>query len=276
MGHGWSDLTTELSREPKASRLERFVILLSLVSLVKMPPVRLLYFDCSNGSSNGPVGQVVSPMPSKPTNKTERNPFRRKLRDSPLQGQYTLEGEVKTSISLSDKIPDNLHTLFVGINPGVRSAQIGHYYAGHSNCFWKLMHASGLWPVPITTENDDDMVVQGFGFTDVAKRPTPGANTLRRHDFHEAEDRIANTEQAFRPKSIVFVSKRAAREYLGKPLQPVSYGKQRFKIGSADVYFMPSTSGQSYADTTYEEKLAWFKRLAKHISKYYSFIEKAN
>ena len=34
--------------------------------------------------------------------------------------------------------------LFVGINPGVRSAQTGHHFAGYSNRFWKLLFAAGL------------------------------------------------------------------------------------------------------------------------------------
>lgn len=203
------------------------------------------------------------------------SPFRRKMRDSPLKGQYTLEGGPMSALSLHDKIPEKLHTLFVGINPGIRSASIGHYYAGHSNAFWKLIHASGMWPIPLTTENDDDMVKVGFGFTDVAKRPTPGADTLQRHDFQDGKDRIDNIVRAFKPKTVAFVSKRAAREYLGEPTRDVSYGLQKTKIHDAAVFYLPSTSGQSYADTTYPEKLVEFTKMAKHVRRYFSFTEKA-
>ena len=39
--------------------------------------------------------------------------------------------------------------LLVGINPGVRSSQTGHHFAGYSNRFWKLLFESGLVPEPI-------------------------------------------------------------------------------------------------------------------------------
>jgi double-stranded uracil-DNA glycosylase len=208
--------------------------------------------------------------------KESLTPFRRKIRDSPIKGQYTLEGGAMSSLSLTDKLPNKLHTLFVGINPGIRSAKIGHYYAGHSNAFWKLIHASGLWPIPLTAENDDDMVKVGFGFTDVAKRPTPGADTLQRHDFQDGSDRIDNIVRAYKPRTVAFVSKRAAREYLRQPLVEVAYGVQKKRIGTTDVFYLPSTSGQSYADTTYAEKLEEFSKLAVHVRRYFSFKEKSN
>ena len=40
--------------------------------------------------------------------------------------------------------------LFVGINPGVRSAETGHHFAGYSNRFWKLLWEARLVPEPIT------------------------------------------------------------------------------------------------------------------------------
>lgn len=128
----------------------------------------------------------------------------------------------------------------------------------------------------MTTENDDDMVKVGFGFTDVAKRPTPGASTLQRHDFQDGSDRIENIARAYKPRTIAFVSKRAAREYLHQPLEPIEYGLQTTKIEGADVYYLPSTSGQSYADTTYAEKLEHFSGLAAHVKGYFSFKEKSN
>jgi len=47
---------------------------------------------------------------------------------------------------LRDRIRPGVRVLFVGINPGVRSALTGHHFAGYSNRFWKLLHQSGLVP----------------------------------------------------------------------------------------------------------------------------------
>lgn len=188
-----------------------------------------------------------------------------------MRGQLNLDGDSLSTLSLSDKIPKKCHTLFVGVNPGIRSATIGHYYGGHSNYFWKLLHASGIWPAPLKTEDDDKIVQKGFGLTDVAKRPTPGIAGLRNTDFTVSRDRIRTIAAQTKPYTIVFVSKKAVRVYRGDPTYVVKYGLQAWKIEERDVFVVPSTSGASLADTSYDEKLKVFKALRSHISSYYSF-----
>ena len=56
---------------------------------------------------------------------------------------------------LRDRIRPGVRVLFVGINPGVRSALTGHHFAGFSNRFWKLLYESGLVPEPIGYQDDD-------------------------------------------------------------------------------------------------------------------------
>src|SRR5678815_1009269 len=76
-----------------------------------------------------------------------------------------------------------VRVLLVGINPGVRSAEIGHHFAGYSNRFWKLLHESGLVPEPIGTEDDHRLPEWGFGITNLVTRATPGIDTLRPEEF---------------------------------------------------------------------------------------------
>ena len=73
---------------------------------------------------------------------------------------------------LPDILKKNLKILFVGTSPGVRSSKMGHYYAGQSNVFWRLMYESGLTKVRLSTENDHNMLKFGYGLTDVVKTPT--------------------------------------------------------------------------------------------------------
>ena len=51
----------------------------------------------------------------------------------------------RTGPRLRDHLRPDLHVIFVGINPGLRSAAVGHHFAGHSNRFWKLLLDSGVW-----------------------------------------------------------------------------------------------------------------------------------
>ena len=173
------------------------------------------------------------------------------------------------ALELPDKVPARAHTIFVGINPAIRSAEVGHYYAHPTNRFWALVRESGIAPQALDATYDDVMVKRGFGFTDVAKRPTIAATDLADHEFSKAPDRLEKLVASIRPKTIVFVSKRAARAFLNVPAaHPIRYGKQRQTIGATIVWFLPSTSGQSYGDGDYQSKLREFKRLRRHLATY--------
>jgi TDG/mug DNA glycosylase family protein len=79
---------------------------------------------------------------------------------------------------LRDRIKPGVRVLFVGINPGVRSALTGHHFAGFSNRFWKLLFDSRLVPEPIGYQDDDRLPDWGFGITNIVARPTAGIDEL--------------------------------------------------------------------------------------------------
>ncbi len=84
---------------------------------------------------------------------------------------------------LKDRIGPRPRVLFVGINPGIRSAAIGHHFAGYSNRFWKLLYDSRLVPERIGTEDDYRLPEWGFGITNLISRPTPGIDALRPDEY---------------------------------------------------------------------------------------------
>ena len=59
---------------------------------------------------------------------------------------------------LRDRIAPGVRVLFVGINPGIRSAETGHHFAGYSNRFWKLLFDSKLVPEPIDYGHDPTLI----------------------------------------------------------------------------------------------------------------------
>src|SRR5215211_3645088 len=83
-----------------------------------------------------------------------------------------------SKLRLRDRIEPHLRVLFVGINPGVRSATTGHHFAGYSNRFWKLLAESGLVPEPISSADDHRLLEWGFGVTNLVARPSPGIDDL--------------------------------------------------------------------------------------------------
>jgi TDG/mug DNA glycosylase family protein len=87
--------------------------------------------------------------------------------------------------------------LFVGINPGLRSAVVGHHFAGHSNRFWKLLHESKLIPSRLTHEQDRRLPEWGFGLTNIVARPSRGIDALTPRDY-AAGTRIIPTNRCSR------------------------------------------------------------------------------
>jgi TDG/mug DNA glycosylase family protein len=77
---------------------------------------------------------------------------------------------------LRDRIEPGVRVLFVGINPGVRSALTGHHFAGFSNRFWRLPTSRGSCRNPSPTKTT---TVCQWGFGHQRRGRAPGIDTLR-------------------------------------------------------------------------------------------------
>src|SRR5947208_2733392 len=100
---------------------------------------------------------------------------------------------------LRDRVGPGVRVLFVGINPGLRSAAIGHHFAGYSTRFWKLLFESGLVPEPIGTEDDGRLPEWGFGITNLVARATPGIDTLRPIEYVAGKSPLARQVRRWSP-----------------------------------------------------------------------------
>jgi G:T/U-mismatch repair DNA glycosylase len=100
-----------------------------------------------------------------------------------------------------------MRVMFVGINPGVRSALTGHHFAGYSNRFWKLLYESRLVPEPITFADDDRLPEWGYGITNIVRGPHPASMGLRPHEFVEGRIRLRRKILRHRPRVVAFVGR---------------------------------------------------------------------
>ena len=161
---------------------------------------------------------------------------------------------------LHDILKKNLKILFVGMSPGIRSSTIGHYFAGYSNVFWKLLYESGLTHKQLKTEEDYKILQYRYGLTDIVKTPTRSVSDIKLHYTVKSTRRLNRTMSLFKPKIVAFVGKTAFRVYSQNWYNDLEYGFQ-YRHHNVRIYLVPSTSGQSYADTKYDEKLEWYKNL---------------
>lgn len=164
---------------------------------------------------------------------------------------------------LRDRVRLPVRVLLVGINPGVRSAQIGHHFAGHSNRFWKLLSESGLVSEPIRSEDDDRLPEFGLGITNLIARPTPGIDTLKPAEYVEGARILRRKVRRWRPPVVAFVGVTVYRSVFARPASlPVVLGRQPEQFEGADVFVLPNPSGRN-ANFTYDQMLAAFRSL-KH------------
>jgi TDG/mug DNA glycosylase family protein len=92
--------------------------------------------------------------------------------------------------TLPDYLCRNLKAIFVGTNPGITSAEVGHYHAHKkTNCFWKALYESGLTKETISPEKDATILSYGYGLTDVVKKPTKGDRDLK-EGFPEGNSKV--------------------------------------------------------------------------------------
>ena len=166
------------------------------------------------------------------------------------------------SLRLEDRIAPGVVVLFVGINPGVRSATIGHHFAGFSNRFWKLLFDARLVPELLRAEDDVRLNEFRFGITNLVPRPTPGIDTLRPSEYVEGLEALKGKVRRWKPPVVAFVGVTLFRAVFGVPSgQPVSLGLQRHeRFEGARVFVLPNPSGRN-ANFSYAEMLHAYRRL---------------
>ena len=165
--------------------------------------------------------------------------------------------------ALPDYLAPGLDLILVGANPGLMSAEQGHYYAHPQNGFWKLLHRSGLLDEPLTPADDVRIVDFGIGLTDLVKRPTSGINDLSQRERRSAAPALLEKLEACQPRVVCFNGKEVYRGFSG---QGCELGLQRERIAGARVFVTPSSSPRN-ARWSFDEKLRYFRRLNRIVAK---------
>ncbi|MBI3272379.1 MAG: mismatch-specific DNA-glycosylase [Planctomycetes bacterium] len=170
---------------------------------------------------------------------------------------------VKPKPALPDRIGRDCRVLFVGINPGLRSAALGHHFAGHGNRFWKLLNASGLVDTPLGPDDDVRLPELGLGLTNVAARPTRGSGDLGSSDFAAGRAVLLRKVRRFGPQVVVFVGITAFRAYF-EERGAVVCGARPERIGRARVFVLPNPSGRN-AHYDFDRMLEAWRALADSL-----------
>jgi TDG/mug DNA glycosylase family protein len=164
---------------------------------------------------------------------------------------------------LRDRVRPPVRVLFVGINPGMRSAEMGHHFAGYSNRFWKLLFESRLVPERISAEDDHRLPDWGYGITNLVPRATPGIDTLARQEYTTGERALRRKVRRWKPDIVAFVGVTLYRViFATRSSTPIACGLQQERFEGARVFVLPNPSGRN-ANFSYQEMLEAFRALAR-------------
>ena len=172
-----------------------------------------------------------------------------------------------------DVIVERPEILFVGINPGLVSGKTGHHFAG-GNEFWKLLHAAGLTPELLASEDDHRLSEWQLALVNLVPRPTKVASELKRAELLAGRKALVAKVTAIQPRIVALVGVTLypvvfAREdrKQPKPELPPGPGPKPQRIAGAHVFVLPNPSGLNASFPTFEAKLPWFAALRGYLDK---------
>jgi TDG/mug DNA glycosylase family protein len=169
---------------------------------------------------------------------------------------------METFPRLRDRIRPGVRVLFVGINPGVRSALTGHHFAGYSNRFWKLIYDARLVPEPVASERDDDLPRWGLGITNLVPRATPGMADLRPEEFQAGRAALLRKVRRYKPKVVALVGVTLYRALFHA--KAVTLGLQDRDLAGTAVFVLPNPSGRN-ANYSYDQMRDAFEGLSRFL-----------
>lgn len=153
------------------------------------------------------------------------------------------KAELQTAIgsTVPDVIAPGSVVLFVGINPGLYSAAVGHHFARPGNRFWPALHAAGFTPRLLHPEEDGDLPRWGLGITNLVPRTTAAASELSTEELRRGRAALEEKVALYSPQWTAFVGIGAYATAFGR--RNVSLGPQEESIGSSRIWLLPNTSG---------------------------------
>lgn len=173
--------------------------------------------------------------------------------------------------TLPDYLDYELRLLSIGLNPSLPSVAMGFYFANPRNRFWRALNASRLLKEKIEPGSTAMRTLferESIGYTDLVKRPTANASSLRANDYREGARRLDELLAEYRPRIAWFHGKLACGEFL-KRAHPelrarLKWGEQDFRVHESEIFVTPNPSPAN-ATFSLEEIVTSYNLLATKL-----------
>ena len=143
--------------------------------------------------------------------------------------------------ALLDLVAPHLRVLFVGINPGNLSAELGLHFARPGNRFWKLLAAGGFTDKVLPPAEQHLLPGLGVGITNLVGRATAAASALRTAELREGATTLEAKVEGLEPRCVAVLGMQAYRTAFRRPHAVI--GRQPERLGDALLWLLPNPSG---------------------------------
>ena len=143
--------------------------------------------------------------------------------------------------TVADIIAPGLRVLFVGINPSLYSAAVGHHFARPGNRFWPALFAAGFSDRLLHPSEGRLLLDHGYGITNIADPATATADELSDDELTAGGRKLVRKIKRYRPRVVAFLGVTAYRTAFGRP--KARLGRQPERLGESAVWVLPNPSG---------------------------------
>ena len=161
-----------------------------------------------------------------------------------------------------DLLRPGLKLVFCGYNPSLRSGDTGHHYAHPGNRFWRVLYAAGVTERLRRPEEDEALLDEGIGFTNLCPRPTRRADELSKKEIRTGASALQTTLENLRPEAVAYTGIGVYKWF--RATSKVGWGVQAESAvpGVADVV-VPSPSGLNRM--VFDELVEHYEALAPFV-----------
>ncbi|HVU87695.1 MAG TPA: mismatch-specific DNA-glycosylase [Pirellulales bacterium] len=140
-----------------------------------------------------------------------------------------------------DLVAKDLVVLFVGINPGLYTAAIGHHFGRPGNRFWPALYGGGFTPRLFSPFEESLLLELKYGITNVVERATARADELADDELRAGGKRLQAKVKRWRPTVVAFVGLGPYRILSGN--KEAGVGLQKAPFGGSHAWVLPNPSG---------------------------------
>lgn len=152
-----------------------------------------------------------------------------------------MTGEIEPP-GVPDVVRPGLDVLFCGINPGVRSGQLGRHFARPGNRFWKVLHGAGFTDRVLDPSEQEALLDYGVGITNLVERTSRSASDLAPEELRRGAATLERKVAGLRPRFVAVLGVQAYRVAFRQPSAPL--GEQPGGIGAGSrLWVLPNPSG---------------------------------